>query len=66
MRTRSWSQFIGDSVLFVERSSELFDAASLRFYAGGVVKARLNRPKFKYISIDPKPGDLTMGRLKRR
>ena len=33
----------GDSVLFVERSSELFAAASLRLNAGGVVRAGLNR-----------------------
>ena len=35
----------GDGVLFVERSSELFTAASLRFYTVGIVKASLNRAK---------------------
>ena len=28
-----------------------------------VVRARLNRP-FKFVALDPKPGDLSMGRLK--
>ncbi len=32
---------------------------------GATVKASLNRAN-KYIGLDPKPGDLTMGRLKRR
>ena len=32
---------------------------------GAIVKASLNRAN-KYIGLDPKPGDLTMGRLKRR
>jgi len=30
---------------------------------GAIVKASLNRA-IKYIGLDPKPGDLTMGRLK--
>ena len=36
-----------------------------KLYDGGTVKARLNRPN-EYMLVDPKPGDLTMGRLKRR
>jgi hypothetical protein len=32
---------------------------------GRIVKASLNRA-IKYMLVDPKPGDLTMGRLKRR
>ena len=55
----------GDGVLFVERSSELLTYCKLKAFAGGVVKARLNRPN-KYWRLDPKPGDLTMSRLKRR
>ena len=37
------ADLFGDSVLFVERSSELFAAASLRFNTVGVVRASLNR-----------------------
>ena len=37
----------------------------LKPIGGGIVKASLNRAN-KYIGLDPKPGDLTMGRLKRR
>ncbi len=55
----------GDSVLFVERSSELLIVCKLKSYDGGEVKARLNRPN-KCTSIDPKLGDLAMSRLKRR
>ena len=33
-------------------------------YGGDVVKASLNRAT-EYMLVDPKPGDLTMGRLKR-
>ena len=40
----------GDGVLFVERSSELFAAASLRFNAGGVVRASLNRAKLVVVN----------------
>ena len=54
-----------DCVLFVERSSELLIHASLSLYDGGVVKARINSPTTQCMSVDPKPGDLTMSRLKR-
>ena len=54
-----------DGVLFVERSSELIVMCKLKTFDGGVVKARLNRPTSSS-ELDPKPGDLTMGRLKRR
>jgi hypothetical protein len=37
----------------------------LKSYDGGTVKARLNRPTKSYV-IDPKPGDLTMSRMKQR
>ena len=55
-----------DRVLFVERSSELMYIAWLRHdRAGAVVKARVKCPNLWY-ALDPKPGDLTMARLKRR
>ena len=54
-----------DGVLFVERSSELISKCKLNPFGEGIVKARLNRPS-KYWELDPKPSDLTMGRLKRR
>jgi hypothetical protein len=36
----------------------------VKSFDGAAVKARLNRPIQSY-GLDPKPGDLTMGRLKR-
>ncbi|GAC1415888.1 MAG: hypothetical protein NVSMB66_7870 [Candidatus Doudnabacteria bacterium] len=36
----------------------------VKSYDGAAVKARLNKP-LQYTGLDPKPGDLTMGRLKR-
>ena len=55
----------GDGVLFVERSSELLKQCKRKPSGGRIVKASLNRAN-KYCMVDPKPGDLTMGRLKRR
>ena len=53
-----------DVVLFVERSSELRYVARLstiRYGAEG--KPSLNRASKSYV-VDPKPGDLSMARLK--
>ena len=53
-----------DVVLFVERSGEFMYAARLstgRYGAEG--KPRVNSPRELHI-IDPKPGDLSMCRLK--
>ena len=53
-----------DVVLFVERSSELQCIARLstrRYGAEG--KPSLNRAR-ELCSVDPKPGDLSMARLK--
>ena len=53
-----------DVVLFVERSSELRYMARLstkRYGAEG--KPSLNRARESYV-VDPKPGDLSMARLK--
>ena len=65
MFTSSWRALKLDSVLFVERSSELLYVARLstkRYGAEG--KPSLNRAN-KLYAIDPKPGDLPMDRLKR-
>ena len=53
-------------VLFVERSGELWELASL---SHSVVEAKGNRvlrARMKSVAIDPKPGDLAMVRLKWR
>jgi hypothetical protein len=55
----------GDCVLFVERSSELILFGKPKPFGGGTVKAKVNSLT-KSTELDPKPGDLTMGRLKRR
>jgi len=55
-----------DAVPFVEWSGELFYAASL---SGSAAEAKGNRVligRMKLRGIDPKPGDLPMGRLKWR
>lgn len=51
-------------MLFVERSSELILSGKPKPFGGGAVKASLNRAN-ESTELDPKPGDLTMGRLKR-
>ena len=54
-----------DRVLFVERSGELMYVASLRYWStGGAARASLNRA-IELRVLDPKPGDLSMSRLKR-
>ena len=55
-----------DGVLFVERSDELWQLARLstRMY-GAEGKPSLNRAN-ELAVIDPKPGDLSMSRLKVR
>ena len=53
-----------DVVLFVERSSELQCIARLSVRRHGAEgKPSLNRAK-ELCSVDPKPGDLSMARLK--
>ena len=39
--------------------------SKLKPIGGGVAKASLNRA-IKFVGLDPKPGDLAMGRLKVR
>ena len=55
-----------DEVLFVERSGELMYQASLSY---SVAEAKGNRvliARIKFVALDPKPGDLSMSRLKWR
>ena len=53
-----------DLVLFVERANELWCAARLSSWRNEAeAKASLNRA-VKLHDADPKPGDLSMGRLK--
>ena len=53
-----------DIVLFVERSSELHFIARLStIRCGAEEKSSLNRAS-KLWDVDPKPGDLSMARLK--
>ena len=55
-----------DRVLFVERSGELMYAARLSDWShGAAARASLNRAKELHV-LDPKPGDLSMSRLKLR
>ena len=55
-----------DRVLFVERSGELMYVARLRYWStGAVARASLNRANELRV-LDPKPGDLSMSRLKLR
>ena len=55
-----------DRVLFVERSGELMYAARLRNWSfGAEARASLNRAVELHV-LDPKPGDLSMSRLKLR
>ena len=53
-----------DRVLFVERANELQNAARLKTDRSGAEgKPSLKRAK-KLYAVDPKPGDLSMCRLK--
>ena len=55
-----------DLVLFVERAGELRCVARLRNWSSGAVaRASLNRANELHV-VDPKPGDLSMSRLKWR
>ena len=54
----------GDGVLFVERLSELAVCGKVKPVIGGAeAKASLNRANESH-ALDPKPGELSMGRLK--
>ena len=64
MHTSTESMLMCDRVLFVERSGELIFAARLRNWSSGAAaRASLKRAYKSYV-IDPKPGDLSMVRMK--
>ena len=66
MPTSTESTFMCDRVLFVERSGELMYAARLSDWShGAAARASLNRANELHV-LDPKPGDLSMSRLKLR
>ncbi len=52
-----------DHVLFVERANELWYAARLRCWSIGA-EGKPSLKGLKLRAVDPKPGDLSMGRLK--
>ena len=54
-----------DLVLFVERANELWYVARLSRICGAEAKASL-KWAIKLLGVDPKPGDLSMSRLKRK
>ena len=66
MPTSTESTFMCDRVLFVERSGELMYVARLSDWShGAAARASLIRAKELHV-LDPKPGDLSMSRLKLR
>ncbi len=54
-----------DLVLFVERANELWYAARLRSWSFGAEGKPSLKRAHKLHAVDPKPGDLSMSRLKR-
>ena len=55
-----------DEVLFVERSGELMYAARLSYSVAEPKGNRVLIARIKLHALDPKPGDLSMSRLKWR
>ena len=67
MLTSRWSTIREcDIVLFVERANELWYVARLRSWSFGAEGKPSLKRAIKLRAIDPKPGDLSMGRLKLR
>ena len=66
MLTSTQSPLRGDEVPFVEWSGELLLSASLRYSVPEAQGNRVLIARMKLVAIDPKPGDLSMGRLKWR
>ena len=60
-----WKTLRCDRVLFVERSGELPVLARLRA-EGSEPKETKSQMGVKSVQADPKPGDLSMSRLKRK
>ena len=52
-----------DLVLFVERANELWYVARLSCWSNGAVEKSSLKGR-KLYAVDPKPGDLSMSRLK--
>ena len=70
MPTNSRRALKPDGVLFVERTGELRYVARLRLRTGAGAKASLKRAQCslgctQLHALDPKPGDLSMARVKR-
>ena len=65
MLTSTQSPLKGDEVPFVEWSGELLLLASLRHSVPEAQGDRVWIGRMKSVAIDPKPGDLSMSRLKR-
>ena len=66
MLTSTQSTLKCDEVPFVEWSGELLLPASLRYSVPKAKGNRVLRARIELAAIDPKPGDLSMGRLKWR
>ena len=66
MFTSTQSALRRDVVPFVEWSGELFYGARLRSEGPEPKGNRVLIARLKLVAIDPKPGDLSMGRLKWR
>ena len=64
MLTNSQSGESCDGVLFVERSGELLMLARLRCYKHRSRRETKSEKGVELVLVDPKPGDLSMSRLK--
>ena len=65
MFTSSRSTLMCDGVLFVERVQRVIVCSKVKYLRyGAEVKPSLNRANKLHV-VDPKPGDLSMDRLKR-
>ena len=53
-----------DHVLFVERANELWYVARLRCWSTEAEEKSSLKRALKLYDVDPKPGDLSMARLK--
>ena len=60
---QSWG-LVPDGVLFVERSGELLMPARLRCHKHRSRRETKSEEGVELVLVDPKPGDLSMSRLK--
>ena len=65
MLTNSRREEISDCVLFVERSGELLILARLSTKEVRSRRETKSEEGGKFVQVDPKPGDLSMSRMKR-